>query len=241
MSNLFLYIFSSICFIVFLLVSYFSNAWAKVKKDNNEQNPELKALSQIKLILTCAKNPRKSFNIEEWLSIFLSTTAATVAIVAVQLLDMHIVFVFKILVTLIVLQSAAIVDWKTHTIPNILSIILIVSRFIFLPFECIYQKDVFNTLIISSLIGAIATFLVLYLIHKVTKGGFGMGDVKLLSSLGLMVGISSTLTTILFGMIVAATLGVLMILLKRKTRKDTIPFGPFIFVGFIISVALGVF
>ena len=68
-----------------------------------------------------------------------------------------------------------------------------------------------------------------------------MGDVKLLSSLGLMVGISSTLTTILFGMIVAATLGVLMILLKRKTRKDTIPFGPFIFVGFIISVALGVF
>lgn len=241
MSNLFFYIFSSICFVVFLLVSYFSNAWAKVKKDNDEQNSELKTLSKIKLILTCAKNPRKSFNVEEWISIFLSTTAATVAIVAVQLLDMHIVFVFKIFISLMVLQSAAIVDWKTRTIPNILSIFLIVPRFIFIPFEYFYQNDVFKTLIISSLVGSIATFIVLYLIHKVTKSGFGMGDVKLLSSLGLMVGISSTLTTIMFGMIVAAVLGVLMILLNRKTRKDTIPFGPFILVGFIISVALGVF
>lgn len=241
MSNLFVYTFSSICFIVFLLVSYFSNAWAKVKKDNDEHNNTPKILNRIKLVLTCAKNPRKNFTLEKWLSIFLSTTAATVAIVAVQLLDMQIVFVLKILVSLIVLQSAAIVDLKTHTIPNILSIILIVSRFIFLPFEYIYQKGVFKTLIISSLIGAIVTFIVLYVIHKVTKGGFGMGDVKLLSSLGLMVGISSTLTTILFGMIVAAVVGILMILLKRKTRKDTIPFGPFIFVGFIISVTLGVF
>ena len=241
MSNIFLYTFSSASFIVFLFVSYFSNAWAKVRKNNDDSPFELKAKETIKLTFTYGKTNFKNLQFSSWLTIILSAVAATIAIVAVQLLNMHILFVVKIFVSLIALHAAAIIDLNTHTIPNLLSLYLIFARVLFIPFEFIYQKEVITTLLLSSAIGGIATFLVLYLIHRITKSGFGMGDVKLLSALGIMVGISSCLTTILFGMIIAALLGIGMILLKRKTRKDSIPFGPFILIGFIISVILGVF
>lgn len=241
MSNIFLYTFSSVSFVVFLFVSYFSNAWAKVRKNGNDTHTEIKATETIKLTLTYGKTNFKKLKFSNWLTIILSAVAATIAIVAVQLLNMHTLFVLKIFVSLIALQAAALIDLNTHAIPNILSLYLIVARILFIPFEFIYQKEVMATLLLSSAIGGVATFLVLYLIHRITKSGFGMGDVKLLSALGIMVGISSCLTTILFGMIIAALLGIGMILLKRKTRKDSIPFGPFILVGFIISVVLGVF
>lgn len=241
MSNLFLYTFSSVSFVVFLFVSYFSNAWAKVRKNGNDSQTELKAKETIKLTVTCGKTNIKKLGFQNWLIIILTAVAATIAIVAVQLLNMHILFVIKIFVSLIALQAAAIIDLKTHTIPNALSLYLLVARIFFIPFEFVYQREVITTLLLSSVIGGIAMFLILYMIHRITKSGFGMGDVKLLSALGIMVGISSCLTTILFGMIVAALLGIAMILLKRKTRKDSIPFGPFILIGFIISVILGVF
>lgn len=242
MSNDIICIFSTVSFLAFFISSYISFAWADVRKKGLEAaDNKINFNDGIKLILRQAKSQRKNLTFVKWLCMFILSTASTAAIIAVQLQEMHYIFCTKIFFVLFTLIFVCIIDSQTNTIPNILSINLFILRLVFLPFEYIYQRNVFKTLIISSLIGLFVSFLVLYFVHKITKSGFGMGDVKILSSLGFFVGISSVLTTILFAMIVAAILGVILILLKRKSRKDVMPFGPFIFIGFIISVILGVF
>lgn len=246
MSMIFIYIFSAACFLIFLLISYISLAWAQVRKAGLASDGEENVKIKIKSVLQCAASQRKTLKIVDWLTILISAIAATAALVAALLpnesgLQIHIIFSFKIAVSLGILLSTGIVDAKTHTIPNLLSVIFIITRIIFIPFEYVYQKENFKTLLISSVAGLIVTFITLYFVHRLTKSGFGMGDVKILSALGFMFSISCTLSTILFGMILTAVIGIIFIIMKKKTRKDSVPFGPFIFVGFIISVILGVY
>ena len=246
MSKIFIYIFSAACFLAFLLTSYISLAWAQVRKAGLAADGEEKVKIKIKPVLQCAASQRKTLKVVDWLTILISAIAATAALVAALLpnengLQIHVIFSFKIAVSLILLLSAGIVDAKTHTIPNLLPAAFLIARIIFLPFEYIFQRENFKTLIISSLAGLAATFIILYLVHRLTKSGFGMGDVKILSALGFMFSISCTLSTVLFGMIITAVIGIVLIIMKKKTRKDAVPFGPFIFIGFIISVILGVY
>lgn len=246
MSMIFIYIFSAACFFAFLLISYISLAWAQIRKENQTADSEKKVKIKIKPVLKRAVSNRKTLKITDWLIVGIPAIAATAALVAALLPDesgfqIHIIFVIKIVVSLMLLLSAGIVDAKTHTIPNLLSVIFLVCRIVFVPFEYFFQQESFKTLIISSLAGAIATFIILYFVHRLTKSGFGMGDVKILSALGFMFSISCTLSTVLFGMILTALIGIVLIIMKKKTRKDAVPFGPFIFIGFIISVVLGVY
>ena len=246
MSKVFIYIFSTAAFFIYMAVSYISVAWAQLRKERLSADDEEKVKIKIKDVLKHSISQRKTLSPLQWLAVFLPVIAGVSTLVFVQLpdadgLQLHIIFCIKIAVSLAVLMSAGIVDAKTHTIPNLLPVILLVSRIVFLPFEYIFQNDSFKILVISSLAGMAATFVILYFVHRITKSGFGMGDVKILSALGFMFSISCTLSTVLFGMILTAVIGITLILMKKKTRKDSVPFGPFIFVGFIISVILGVY
>jgi prepilin signal peptidase PulO-like enzyme (type II secretory pathway) len=66
----------------------------------------------------------------------------------------------------------------------------------------------------------------------------GGGDVKFMSVAGLYLGFSGTIPVILFGTVIAALTGLVLILLKKINRKDSIPLAPFLFIGIIITVFL---
>ena len=65
-----------------------------------------------------------------------------------------------------------------------------------------------------------------------------MGDIKLFMVMGLLQGISGMSGAIFMSMIVAFFGSVGMLILKKKTRKDNISFGPFILIGTTISMFL---
>jgi leader peptidase (prepilin peptidase)/N-methyltransferase len=87
-------------------------------------------------------------------------------------------------------------------------------------------------------IAAFATMLVALVISLATRGGVGMGDVKLAFLLGAGLGAA------VLGAIVVAMLATFVvsagILARRglKARKETIPFGPFLALGALVALFL---
>lgn len=89
--------------------------------------------------------------------------------------------------------------------------------------------------LLSSLCGA----LFLLLLRYATRGGLGLGDVKLAALLGLYLGTTGLILALLLAFVAGAAFGGLLLLTKRKGRKETIPFGPFLSLGALLSLAFG--
>jgi leader peptidase (prepilin peptidase) / N-methyltransferase len=70
-------------------------------------------------------------------------------------------------------------------------------------------------------------------------GGMGWGDAEVFLLGGLFIGFKLTLIALFFSFVIGGIIGVLLILLKKKTRKDYIPFAPFISIAFILTILFG--
>lgn len=79
----------------------------------------------------------------------------------------------------------------------------------------------------------------IFLLIAMVSGGMGGGDIKFVAALGLCFGWQSLLLIILLSFIFGGVIGVLLLLLKIKSRKDFIPFGPFIALGALLSMLYG--
>ena len=64
-----------------------------------------------------------------------------------------------------------------------------------------------------------------------TRGGVGLGDVYLLAAAGLLLGWRSLLTALVVGCLLGGAFAALLLVTKRKSRKDSIPFAPPLCIG----------
>src|SRR3989338_2853414 len=78
-----------------------------------------------------------------------------------------------------------------------------------------------------------------YLIAILSMGGMGGGDIKLIAMIGSFLGWEKVLLTIFLGSLSGSIIGIILIILRKKGRKDTIPFGPFLSLGTIVSIFFG--
>ncbi len=62
-------------------------------------------------------------------------------------------------------------------------------------------------------------------------GAIGMGDLKLLVSVGLMAGGYRLITGVVYGCLLAGVVIVALLVLRRITLRSFIPFGPFLIIG----------
>lgn len=96
----------------------------------------------------------------------------------------------------------------------------------------------------SSVIGALCGYLVLwsiYWIFKIVTGkeGMGHGDFKLLAAIGAFVGFKMLPLVIILSTVTGATLGILTMIINKKGRDYTIPFGPFLAIAGWIALIWG--
>jgi prepilin signal peptidase PulO-like enzyme (type II secretory pathway) len=68
--------------------------------------------------------------------------------------------------------------------------------------------------------------------------GMGMGDVKLSLMAGAFL-VQKIIPGLLIGFLAGSVFGLVMILVKKKNIKQTIPFGPFISIGCIVAFFYG--
>lgn len=86
---------------------------------------------------------------------------------------------------------------------------------------------------LASAAGAAGFFLLLWL---VTRGrGMGFGDVKLAFFLGLLLGFPGIVIALYAAFLTGALVGVILILLRKKTIKGSVAFGPFLIIGAIVA------
>lgn len=96
--------------------------------------------------------------------------------------------------------------------------------------------------IVTALAGAVIATTVMALLHAVSRGGLGDGDVRLSPLLGLYLGWSNpglALVGLFFGFIVGSLVGVVMMIGGRAGRRTALPFGPFLAVGALAAIMFG--
>ncbi len=77
------------------------------------------------------------------------------------------------------------------------------------------------------------------LIALVSRGGMGGGDIKLAAMLGAFLGWPLTGVAVFAAFVVGASVGVFLLITRRRSRKDPIPFGPALAVGGLVTLLAG--
>jgi leader peptidase (prepilin peptidase)/N-methyltransferase len=88
-------------------------------------------------------------------------------------------------------------------------------------------------------IGGVVGFGLFLLIAMVSRGGMGLGDVKMAAFLGVMLGFPLVLVAIFLAIITGGLVAVALLVIRVKGRKQTIPFGPFLALGGFIALLWG--
>ena len=106
-----------------------------------------------------------------------------------------------------------------------------------------YWRGVYFQVLINFLIrigSAIGIALFFAFLIFITKGrGMGWGDVKLAILIGVFNGFPINIVAVFLGFLLGALYSVILVAAKRKTVKDTIPFGPFLVLGSTFAYAYG--
>jgi leader peptidase (prepilin peptidase)/N-methyltransferase len=92
---------------------------------------------------------------------------------------------------------------------------------------------------VDMLCGGLGGGILLLILAMARKDGLGGGDIKFTAVLGVWLGWKLTLLTLLLSFLFGGTTGMVLLLLKLKSRQDLIPFGPFLALGAWISLLFG--
>lgn len=71
------------------------------------------------------------------------------------------------------------------------------------------------------------------------KEGMGLGDVKLVALIGTYLGWKMTIIGLFISSVLGSIVGICLILLKKKGRRDYIPFGPYLVMGAVVMLLMG--
>ncbi|WP_099190666.1 prepilin peptidase [Tepidibacter mesophilus] len=135
----------------------------------------------------------------------------------------------------------------------LLSSILVVISFIDYDYQIIPDEVIIFGIILSFIIhigynfkgnmwDGIAGLLIgggLFLIIALVTNAMGGGDIKLMGMLGFSLGYKYILLITLLSFIIGAIVSLILISLKIKSRKDFIPFGPFIAMAAFVTIYYG--
>ncbi len=94
--------------------------------------------------------------------------------------------------------------------------------------------------VVRALAGGALYFALLFVLALIARGGFGFGDVKLAFLLGLFAAYQSwdTLIVAIFAaFLLGGVVSLLLVVFRIRSRKDAIPFGPYLVIGAYVAIA----
>ena len=152
------------------------------------------------------------------------------------------------IITLVPLFVLALYDYKHLILPDKVLVVGIIIYSVFLLAYAVALRDfyIFGTAVLAGII-YFAIFLFIFIASIVAqkkgytnKDWMGLGDVKLVFLLGLMI---DKPTLVIVGMFIASMFGFLVnlpgLISKKETFGSQIPFGPYLIAGAIITILFG--
>ncbi len=124
------------------------------------------------------------------------------------------------------------IDLEHHLVLNRVILPAIVVALLAVPFTP-------NHDVVELLSGGGIGFGLLFLIAWIYPAGMGMGDVKLATFIGLVVGFPSVFVALFFSFVVGGLVGGGLLLSGLKGRKDPVPFAPFLVAGGMVAMLYG--
>jgi leader peptidase (prepilin peptidase)/N-methyltransferase len=103
----------------------------------------------------------------------------------------------------------------------------------------IWLTQIIKPGIASAALGGAIGFALFLLIAIVSRGGMGWGDVKLAALIGLATGFPLVFLAIIMGAILGGIVAVALVIAKKRNRRQTIPFGPFLAVAAMVTLLWG--
>ena len=127
------------------------------------------------------------------------------------------------------LASLAIVDLRSGYVPNL----SLLPLFLLAIFHVALSRDIFTGVMGALLVGGVALSL-----HALGRGAsFGLGDVKLLALLGLILGATRSVMLLGDAFIIGAAIGIALLAFGRVSRHDALPFVPMLGLAFLWQAA----
>lgn len=139
-----------------------------------------------------------------------------------------------------VLFFIAWIDQHEKKIPNQLLLALSGGRVLLLLLEWGVFPEMGLSLSLSSILGTFLGSGLFLLAYFISRGGVGMGDVKLFGVIGCYVGVGTIMPLAFMTIIISAVYSIVMLLLKKIKLKEEIPFAPFVLTGTILTLAIGI-
>jgi len=138
------------------------------------------------------------------------------------------------------LVALSVIDLRTFLLPNRIVFPLTVVSVVLLGLAALAGGDL--DVFVRALLGGAAAFTVFFILHMVSPASMGFGDVKLSFTLGLFLGWLGwgyVFLGLFLGFFYGAVIGVALIALRIKTRKDHVPFGPYLAAGTMTAILVG--
>jgi leader peptidase (prepilin peptidase) / N-methyltransferase len=139
-----------------------------------------------------------------------------------------------------VLLAVALIDLEHYIVPNRIVFPTLFASVPLLALAALLEDD--WKAFLTAVVGSVLAFNGLLLINLINPRGMGMGDVKLALVLGLYLGwlgLGVVALGIFLGFLLGAVIGVLLIAFRIRSRKDHVPFAPFLAAGSLLAVLVG--
>ncbi len=179
-------------------------------------------------ILPCIRGLDKVMNIVIW--------CVHVAVLAIMLASEKDVYIKYVCVLLAVwLFYIALIDAQNRTIPNVLLGSLAGMRAVWWGLEIVLGGMPEKGQLLYQFLYTFILFLLLLFVAMISKGGFGYGDVKMLTVMSLFLNYGMLMSAILTALLAAMVCSLYLLTVKKTDRKSAIPFAPFFYCGFVLN------
>lgn len=119
-----------------------------------------------------------------------------------------------------------------------ITILLALGEYLYL-YKQYSQKKILLFCILSGVIGFVSTQILLWhyqVAYFLVKNGVGMGDIKLILLMSLYLGIQGIFGVLFMSLIVIFFAGLYLMIIKKRSKREAIPFAPAILAGTVISI-----
>ena len=140
---------------------------------------------------------------------------------------MVLLFAFFSLLTVI-----ALIDQDTMEIPNEFVIISLILGMV--------SIGVFTDLSpVSRILGIFIISVPMLILAIVIPGAFGGGDIKLMAACGILLGAKLEVIATFIAIMLGGIYGAILLISKKKERKEHFAFGPFLCIGMVVAILWG--